>query len=142
MRAIVIIYNGTEIPDAVLTQMMVAVRNDNSRTTAEAFKLDENDVVNAMVAATAPQVDKSFNNDDQIAINRAADYISELILKKSKNYFQRKYSILSSIFDGDSNMLTAVEIIATKSGIINDPLFTPGVYKMIKSIYKEVKDVQ
>lgn len=141
MKAIVIIYNGTEIPDVVLAQMMDAVRNDRSKTMAEVFKLNESDVVNAMVVATAPQASKSLNNDDQTAINRAADYISESILKKSTNYFQRKYSILSSIFDGDDNMRTAVEIIATKSGTINDPLFTSGVYKMIKSIYKEVKDV-
>lgn len=141
MRAIVIIYNGAEIPTAVLTQMMIAVRNDQSRTTAEVFKLNDEDVANAMVATAIPQASKLFNNDDQASINRATDYISELILKKSTNYFKRKYSILSSIFDGDDNMRTAVEIIATKSGTINDPLFTPGVCKMIKSIYKEVKDV-
>lgn len=141
MKAIVIIYDGTEIPDIVLTQMMVAVRSDRSRTTAEAFKLNENEVVNALVTAAVPQAYKALDNDDQTAIDKAADYISESILKKSTNYFQRKYSILNSIFNGDDNMRTAVEIIATKSGTINNPLFTPGVYKMIKSIYKEVKDV-
>lgn len=142
MKALVILYDGSEIQSYVLDQMIAAMANDPQRKIAEAYRLSDDDMARAAALHVLPsQTLIGKDTPDQIAINHAVEYITQAVLVYSTNPVKVGYMIGSAIANGSSEMYNAVEIIATKNGVIHEPKLTKSIVTAIKQLYEAFKCV-
>lgn len=142
MKAVVILYEGSEISGPVLNQMVVAMGNNVQRNIVEAYRLSDDDLAQAVALRVLPSYDTDLKeNPDQIAINHAVEYITQTVLVRSTNPVKVGYMIGAAIAGGNTEMYNAVEILATKNGVINEPKFTKSIVTAIKQLYEAFKCV-
>lgn len=140
MKALVITYEGTEVPKHIVDQIVVAMSGNVNRGDVVAIQMDDDDCLNALVAFNVAHRENRDEkvNEDQIAINKAAAYIAGTVLCTSTNPAVVGFTIHKHIAEGDEKMKTAVEILATKQGDICEPKFTKSILQSIKAIYQNV----
>ena len=140
MKALVITYEGTEVPKHIVDQIVVAMSGSVLREKVLAIQMDDNDCLNALVAFNVMHREDRDEkvNDDQKAIDAAAAYIAAVVLCTSTNPAVVGFTIHKHIAEGDERMKTAVEILATKQGDIREPKFTKSILQSIKAIYQNV----
>lgn len=140
MKALVITYEGTEVPKHIVDQIVIAMSGSVLREKVTAIQMDDNDCLNALVAFNVMHREDRCEKalDDQTAIEMAAAYIAETVLCTSTNPAVVGFTIHKHIAEGDERMKTAVEILATKQGDIREPKFTKSILQSIKAIYQNV----
>lgn len=134
MKAIVIQYMGSELPMYVQDSIVNGLINSGIVT-------DNNIIVHALneddIAKKLCESVSVVPEEDQEALNKAAAYISESVLKRFKNPKAVEYAIIRHICCGDERMKTAVEIIATtKNGRITEPGFDEVILSVINTVHK------
>lgn len=140
MKALVITYEGAEVPQHIVDQIVIAMSGNVNRGNVVAVQMDDNDCLNALVAFNVMHREDRDEkvNDDQKAIDAAATYIAGTVLCTSTNPAVVGFTIHKHIAEGDERMKTAVEILATKQGDIREPKFTKSILQSIKAIYQNV----
>lgn len=137
MKAVIIIYDGLEVPDHMLNEIVATHLQQLVTGNVSALRLSDKEVAIALLNAEHSKEESSPS--DQEAIDAAATYLTEKVL----NYFNTPtsiaYAIGRYISCGDTEMRTAVEILATKKGLIKEPKLTKPVLNAIKSVYEGMK---
>lgn len=136
MKAIIIMYEGTEIPDCLIEQVIMAASGLKS---VSVMKLDDSEVARALISNGEHDC-VEVPTTEQEAINHAAVYIAETVLKNHTDAIQVAIDISNRILSGDTKMRTAVEILATHTGTISDKRFTKSVMSVVNKIYKALQD--
>lgn len=139
MKALVILHDGSEIPSYVLDQMMALLAADPQRKSVTTYRLNNDDIANAIVAHVAGNALGAPNKIDaeQTAIDNAVEYIAKTVLSTTTDPTICGLIIASRIAKGDERMAAAVEILATAKSI-PDQRFNKSFIKVLRNIHKNV----
>lgn len=138
MKAIIITYDGAEITGPILDKMITPLGIISPKNVS-VVQLTDKEVAKALL--NVEHIANTVTPSDQEAIDSASTYIAEKILIHFNNPAAIAYAIGRHISCGDEEMRTAVEILATKKGIIKEPKLTKPILNTIKSIYAGIKQI-
>ena len=136
MKAVIITYEGMEAPNFVIEEMVSRLSSLNVNTVS-VCRFSDKEVVSALLSNSI-KLDQETTPSDQEAIDNAVIYLTEKVLKSFDTPVSIAYAIGRYISCGDTEMRTAVEILATKKGVIKEPKLTKRVLNAIKSIYENI----
>lgn len=152
MKAIIIFYRGNDVPQSVVESLanMLALSGVEP---VHCSARDDEAVSNAIMQSSLTEslnegklalrllAKEATMPSDQEAIDSAAVYITEKVLNRFTTQTMITMAITNCILGGDQEMRKAVEILATKKGVINEPKLTKPVLNVIKSIYIGMKEI-
>lgn len=140
MRAVIIMYEGVEIPDHVMNTMIAKMHVINPEQVT-VMSLTNKEVAEALIKTVVKPTAVPVEPAAQESIDAAVDYITEKVLTRFNSPATVAYAIGRHISCGDDEMRTAVEILATKKGLIKEPKLTKPILNTIKSIYTGMKEL-
>lgn len=145
MKAIIIFYRGNDVSQSVvesLANMLALSGVEPVHCSARDDEAVSDAIIQSSLAKISPKgklasllAEEVVEPSDQEAIDNAAVYITEKVLKHFTTQTMITMAITNCILGGDQEMRTAVEILATKKGVIKEPKLTKPVLNVIKSIY-------
>jgi hypothetical protein len=145
MKAIIIFYRGNDVSQSVvesLANMLALSGVEPIHCSARDDEAVSDAIIQSSLAKISPKgklasllAEEVIEPSDQEAIDNAAVYITEKVLKHFTTQTMITMAITNCILGGDREMRTAVEILATKKGVIKEPKLTKPVLNVIKSIY-------
>jgi len=145
MKAIIIFYRGNDVPANVI-EKLASVLAISGVEPLYCSTRDDEAVSDAVMQSSLTKIspsgklarlltEKVVDPSDQEAIDSAAVYITEKVLKHFTTQTMITMAITNCILGGDQEMRTAVKILATKKGVIKEPKLTKPILNVIKSIY-------
>lgn len=155
MKAIIIFYRGDDVPASVIEKLASVLVVSGVEPIHCSTRDDEavSDAVmqSSLVKSIKLSTNGKFANlltkkviepSDQEAIDSAVIYITEKVLNHFTTQTMITMAITNWILNGDKEMRTAVEILATKKGVIKEPKLTKPILNVIKSIYAGIGQIK
>lgn len=151
MKAIIILYKGNDVSKSVIeslanTLLISGVEPIHCSTR------DDEAVSDAIMQSSVAKIsskgkfasllaEEVVEPSDQEAIDSAVVYITEKVLNRFTTQTMITMAITNCILGGDQEMRTAVEILATKKGVIKEPKLKKPILNVIKSIYAGIRQI-
>lgn len=151
MKAIIIFYKGNEVSRNALGDLASTLLSHGVEPLGCATKDDEfvsDAIMQSSLAKISPKgklasllAEEVVEPSDQEAIDSAVIYITGKVLERFTTQTMITMAITNCILGGDQEMRKAVEILATKKGVIKEPRLTKPVLNVIKSIYTGLRQI-
>ena len=149
MRAIVIFYEGDDVPQDLCNTLAQKVALFGSANQVSVVRMCDDEVSAAIIShAVDCEQDKKaiahIQSTEEEAIEKAMKYIDVLVLQGSESDVDIVYKISSGIAKGDETMRNAIEIIGS-SNLSQRKLhdlnqnFSKNVVGIIQGLYKSMK---